>query len=40
MEGQKSIKHLENPRGALKDREVAIPTSASNVHRKDFFSYK
>ena len=37
MEGQKGIKHLENLRQTLKDREVAIATSTSNVHYKNFF---
>lgn len=35
MEGQKGIKHLENLRGTLKDRDIAIATSY-NVHDKNF----
>lgn len=36
MEGQKGIKHLENLRGTLNDRDIAIATSTLNVHDKNF----
>ena len=39
MEGQKGMKHLENPRGALNDREVAIATSTPNVHDNEVFKH-
>lgn len=35
MEGQKSIKDLENLLGTLNDRDIAIATSC-NVHDKNF----